>query len=78
MASDVELHAEEEIDEQIARQVVVKKKSSRTKMILMIPIYIILAMMAIVSILNQSPISEEEVEDYHELTESDMLFYDAD
>ena len=47
-------------------------------MILMIPIYIILAMMAIVSILNQSPISEEEVEDYHELTESDMIFYDAE
>ena len=78
VASDVELHAEEEIDEQIARQEVVKKKSSRTKMILMIPIYIILAMMAIVSILNQSPISEEEVEDYHELTESDMIFYDAE
>lgn len=78
VASDVELHAEEEIDEQIARQEVVKKKSSRTKMILMIPIYIILAVMAILLGTSQSPLEEEEVENYHELTESDMLFYEAD
>ena len=78
VASDVELHAEEEIDEQIARQEVVKKKSSRTKMILMIPIYIILAVMAILLGTSQSPLEEEEVENYHDLTESDMLFYDAD
>ena len=78
VASDVELHAEEEIDEQIARQEVVKKKSSRTKMILMIPIYIVLAVMAILLGTSQPPLEEEEVEDYHDLTESDMLFYDAD
>lgn len=78
VASDVELHDEEEIDEQIARQEVVKKKSSRTKMILMIPIYIILAVMAILLGTSQSPLEEEEVENYHELTESDMLFYEAD
>ncbi|MEE0831364.1 MAG: hypothetical protein UIM26_07875 [Longicatena sp.] len=78
VASDVELHAEEEIDEQIARQEVVKKKSSRTKMILMIPIYIILAVMAILLGTSQTPLEEEEVEDYHDLTETDMLFYDTD
>lgn len=78
VASEVELQEEAQVDEQITKKEMIQKKSSRTKMILMIPIYIILAMMAIVSILNQSPISEEEVEDYHELTESDMIFYDAE
>ena len=78
VASEVELQEEAQVDAQITKKEMIQKKSSRTKMILMIPIYIILAMMAIVSILNQSPISEEEVEDYHELTESDMIFYDAE
>lgn len=81
VASDVELHAEEEIDEQIARQEVIQKKASRKKMLLAIPIYIIFVIMAIlfgVGVMNQTPLDEEEVEDYHDLTESDMLFYDAD
>ena len=78
VASEVELQEEAQVDEQITKKEMIQKKSSRTKMILMIPIYIILAMMANDSILNQSPISEEEVEDYHELTESDMIFYDAE
>ena len=78
IASDAELQEEAKVDEQITKQEVVKKKSSRRKMILMIPIYIILAVMAILLGTSQSPLEEEEVENYHELTESDMLFYEAD
>ena len=81
VASEVELHAEEELDKQIEKQEVVQKKSSRIKKLIAIPFYIIFMILAIllgVGISTQTPIDKEEVESYHELTNSDMMFYEAD
>ena len=81
VASEVELHAEEELDKQIEKQEVVQKKSSCIKKLIAIPFYIIFMILAIllgVGISTQTPIDKEEVESYHELTNSDMMFYEAD